>query len=266
MFIRLMQEGVGLTVASGRNLYGVYDLAASCGITLPVIAYNGAVIYDFGKGKAERTFSIQPADAQGLFERFDRQKIPYKTCVFRPQEERCVTYLQNRYRSPNWSERKKRIEQGCEDAVHPQNGLVYDEPFVDVPLSQLLEGECLYIGSSGEQQAITAIYEQAKQMPGVSAVLHCSPYDSRRWFVDIGSDQAGKGKAAVALKQMLSAQQLVTFGDNHNDIPMLLAADRSYVVPQAPQEARQAATAVLEEDVDCVLQFIWKEYRADKTK
>ena len=159
LFIRLMQEGVELTVASGRNLYGVYDLAASCGITLPVIAYNGAVIYDFGKGKAERTFPIQPADAQGLFERFDRQKIPYKTCVFRPQEERCVTYLQNRYRSPNWSERKKRIEQGCEDAVHPQNGLVYDEPFVDVPLSQLLEGECLYIGSSGEQQAITAIYE-----------------------------------------------------------------------------------------------------------
>lgn len=144
LFIRLMQEGVGLTVASGRNLYGVYDLAASCGITLPVIAYNGAVIYDFGKGKAERTFPIQPADAQGLFERFDRQKIPYKTCVFRPQEERCVTYLQNGYRSPNWSERKKRIEQGCEDAVHPQNGLVYDEPFVDVPLSQLLEGECLY--------------------------------------------------------------------------------------------------------------------------
>ena len=91
LFIRLMQEGVGLTVASGRNLYGVYDLAASCGITLPVIAYNGAVIYDFGKGKAERTFPIQPADAQGLFERFDRQKIPYKTCVFRPQEERCVT-------------------------------------------------------------------------------------------------------------------------------------------------------------------------------
>lgn len=143
---------------------------------------------------------------------------------------------------------------------------MYDEPFVDVPLSQLLEGECLYIGSSGEQQAITAIYEQAKQMPGVSAVLHCSPYDSRRWFVDIGSDRAGKGKAAVVLKQMLGAQQLVTFGDNHNDIPMLLAADRSYVVPQAPQEARQAATAVLEEDADCVLQFIWKEYQADKTK
>ena len=103
LFIRLMQEGVGLTVASGRNLYGVYDLAASCGITLPVIAYNGAVIYDFGKGKAERTFPIQLADAQGLFERFDRQKIPYKTCVFRPQEERCVTYLQNGYRSPNWN-------------------------------------------------------------------------------------------------------------------------------------------------------------------
>lgn len=112
LFIRLMQEGVGLTVASGRNLYGVYDLAVSCGITLPVIAYNGAVIYEFWQGEGRADLSIQPADAQRLFEQFDRQKVPYKTCVFRPQEERCVTYLQNGYRSPNWSERKKRHRAG----------------------------------------------------------------------------------------------------------------------------------------------------------
>lgn len=82
LFIRLMQEGVELTVASGRNLYGVYDLAASCGITLPVIAYNGAVIYDFGKGKAERTFPIQPAGCARVVRAIDVRRFPIRPACF----------------------------------------------------------------------------------------------------------------------------------------------------------------------------------------
>ena len=55
--------------------------------------------------------------------------------------------------------------------------------------------------------------------------MHRSPYDENKWFVDIGSDKAGKGAAALFLKEMVGAEELVTFGDNHNDIPMLEAAD-----------------------------------------
>ena len=148
---------------------------------------------------------------------------------------------------------------GCERSVHPKNGLIYDEPVFDGSMEQLLAGECLYIGSAGKKEQIGAVYEQVKSLPGISAVMHCSPYSPDRWFVDIGSDRAGKGQAALALKRLLQADELVTFGDNHNDIPMLTAADRSYVVPEAPDEAKRVATAVLPNGDDCVLEWIQAE-------
>ena len=261
LFQQILSQGTLLTVASGRNLHGVFDLAQDAGITLPVIAYNGAAIYDFVRGKAVATFPIEPQNAERIFALFDHLKIPYQTCVFREEEERCIGYLQNGYRTRHCQERLEHIRLGCERSLHPKNGLVYDEPVFDAGPEQLLEGQCLYIGSAGSYQPIAAIYEQVRSLPGVSAVMHCSPYSPDRWFVDIGSDQAGKGKAALYLKELLGAEELVTFGDNHNDVPMLCAASRSYVVPEAPEEVKRAATAVLPEGDDCVLEWILQEIR-----
>lgn len=59
LFSRLLQTGTAVTIASGRNLYGIYDIATESGITLPVIAYNGAAVYDFHKGKAVKIFPME---------------------------------------------------------------------------------------------------------------------------------------------------------------------------------------------------------------
>ena len=59
LFEQILSRGTLLTVASGRNLHGVFDLVQQAGITLPVIAYNGAVIYDFLQGEAVATFPIR---------------------------------------------------------------------------------------------------------------------------------------------------------------------------------------------------------------
>ena len=91
LFSRLLKEGVALTVASGRNLYGVWELAHGCGITLPVIAYNGAAIYDFASGRTLKTFPIPADSAASLCEVFDRVGAPFKACTFVPQEGRCRT-------------------------------------------------------------------------------------------------------------------------------------------------------------------------------
>lgn len=259
LFEQILSRGTLLTVASGRNLHGVFDLVQQAGITLPVIAYNGAVIYDFLQGEAVATFPIEAENARRLFALFARRNIPYQTCIFHREEQLCVSYLQNGYRTRHCEERLRNMKLGCERSVHPKNGLIYDEPVFDGSMEQLLAGECLYIGSAGKKEQIGAVYEQVKSLPGISAVMHCSPYSPDRWLVDIGSDRAGKGQAALSLKRLLQADELVTFGDNHNDIPMLTAADRSYVVPEAPDEAKRAATAVLPDGDDCVLEWIQAE-------
>ena len=97
LFEQILSRGTLLTVASGRNLHGVFDLVQQAGITLPVIAYNGAVIYDFLQGEAVATFPIEAENARRLFALFARRNIPYQTCIFHRGEQRCVSYLQNGY-------------------------------------------------------------------------------------------------------------------------------------------------------------------------
>lgn len=249
LFSRLLQTGTAVTIASGRNLYGIYDIATESGITLPVIAYNGAAVYDFHKGKAVKIFPMEREKTRELCQLFEDVGHRYKACVFFEEEQRCLTFNQNGYRSQLWTDL----------ARHPQNGLLYDEPVLERSVSEILSGECLYIGTSGTYEQLLPIHEKACTISGVQSVMHRSPYDENKWFVDIGSDKAGKGAAALFLKEMLGAEELVTFGDNHNDIPMLEAADRCYTVPEAPEEVKAIVNGVLDDDPDCVLKFLLKE-------
>ncbi len=251
LFCKVLQEGAAVTIASGRNLYGIYDLARDCKITLPVIAYNGSAIYDFKEGKALKIFPIENLSVAKLCGMFDGKNLPFKACVFFSEQQRCVTFDQNGYRSDLW----------IDDAVHPNSGLLYDEPIIGRDSSEILSGECLYIGTYGKREELEPLYQAAKKMPKVQTVFHQSPYDAEKWYVDIGAQEAGKGAAALELKKMLGAQELVTFGDNYNDISMLEEADRSYTVPEAPDQVKSYATAVLNDTPDCVLQWIQQDYR-----
>ena len=249
LFQELLQKGTALTIASGRNLYGVYELVRECKITLPIIAYNGSMIYDFEEGKALKLFAIDRESTNQLLDAFDSLKLPYKTCSFIQSEERCVNFTQNGY-IPTIN---------LAPQHHPKNNLIYDEAIVAKSREEMLSGECLFVGAHGAKEDMTVLYNKIKDIKGADPVLHQSPYDPDNWFVDVGSDQAGKGKAAVYLKKLLGAEELVTFGDNHNDLPMLCSADRSYTVPEAPEEVKQSATAVLPDEENCVLKFIERD-------
>ena len=82
LFRKLVKRGIALTIASGRNLYGVYDLAQECGITLPVIAYNGSAIYDLKKGKMLCYFAMEQTAAAKLCGLFDGANLPFKAKTF----------------------------------------------------------------------------------------------------------------------------------------------------------------------------------------
>lgn len=253
LFRKLVKRGIAFTIASGRNLYGVYDLAQECGITLPVIAYNGSAIYDFQKGKMLRYFAMEQTAVARLCGLFDGANLPFKACVYFKNQERCLTFNQNGYRSSLWTDR----------AVHPKSGLLYDEPTVGKGVLEILSGECLYVGTSGKREVLEPLYQRIEKLPNIQPVFHQSPYDSEKWFIDVGAEQAGKGTAALALKEMIGAKELIVYGDNHNDIPMLKAADRAYVVSSASPEVAAYADAKLPQRKDSVLKSVWEENQED---
>jgi 5-amino-6-(5-phospho-D-ribitylamino)uracil phosphatase len=70
-------------------------------------------------------------------------------------------------------------------------------------------------------------------------------YAPGQWWLELTSPAGTKAAAVTELKQELAADTLVCFGDNHNDLPMLAAADVSLAVANATPEVRAAATHVI---------------------
>lgn len=59
------------------------------------------------------------------------------------------------------------------------------------------------------------------------------------------------------LRDKYEYDEIISFGDNLNDISMFLASDESYAVANAKQEVKERATGVIESnDDDGVAKFI----------
>ena len=73
----LSKRGVGVTLATGRNLWEAQDIVKDLRITLPVVLANGAQIYDFSK---EQLLFGKDLDCDDVYE-FLREKVPLSALV-----------------------------------------------------------------------------------------------------------------------------------------------------------------------------------------
>ncbi len=249
---QVVERKLPLALATGRSLNGIHDLTELLGHGLPAVVLNGALIYDLSQDRALATWAIPTPQAQQLCRLFEEAGMPFTTNIFLPDEQRCKVYF-NYDKSYPWPMRAK----------NRTNGLLHDYRIRchDSVLPHMAEGECLYIGCDASYEAVLPIYQQVQQLPGVRGFFHQSAYRPGVWFLDIVAADSGKGTAARWLKEHFAAQELVTFGDNRNDIPMLQAGDRSYAMAWAPKEVQEAATAVLPDDPNSVLRFLLEDAR-----
>ncbi len=69
-------------------------------------------------------------------------------------------------------------------------------------------------------------------------------YSNEQWL-EIMPKTASKSNAIIQLKNLLSCEKLVVFGDGENDIDMFEIADECYAVENAVAELKEIATAVI---------------------
>lgn len=69
-----------------------------------------------------------------------------------------------------------------------------------------------------------------------------------QYFMDVMERNANKGTALMRMQERLGIrkEEIVAFGDNHNDLEMIAAVGTSYAVANARKEVKAAATAVIE--------------------
>lgn len=244
---RCIAEGMKFTVATARMPYGCDYRLKSINLTTPGILTNGVFIYDFNKKEYLHAETIDQETAMKVVDAFKKNGKECFMYVLR-ENQICIYYgdkaleEQTQYYSDRALEECKEI---CE---------------TDDYVACIKNGEVFYFALTGTEEELTPVKELVDEIAGVSCALYLNIYN-QMYCLEIFSDRASKKNALLKLKEMLGADELVVFGDNYNDVPMIEIADRSYAPANAVLDIKEMVTEVLEDcDHDGVAKFLKKEY------
>ncbi|MGI5899390.1 MAG: HAD family hydrolase [Christensenellales bacterium] len=214
-------RGVAFTVASARMPSSVAEIMAGAGISVPAVLLNGAVIYDLKAARCCKVEYIAPASCALARD------------ILRKHGLRGGSYL---------------IQSG---------GITVTAEGPFAPLSEESRGSCFYMKIAGTCEGLIGAFEEARQVPGLSALLYGSVYSTQRYYLEVFSAKASKQSGVQWLKDQYGYDRVVGFGDNLNDLPLLQACDVFYAVENALDELKAAASAVIgPHDHDAVIKQI----------
>jgi len=230
-----LAEGGLFTIATARMAYGCDRLVAGLDLRLPGIVMNGAALYSFTHHRYEEIQPIPQAAVAAASE------------AIADAGAGAFVYAVN----------EGRIQLGCarpEDLSWTQyNSERARQTVGDIPVLGFENwdwlGETIYIAATGADQQLTRIQTGL----GGTAALAAHPYHnvySGTECLEYSSSAGGKASAVLRLKELVGAQHLIVFGDNHNDLEMMRLADRSFAPAGSSPGALTTADEVIESNDD----------------
>lgn len=210
--IRALQEaGAPFVIVTARGISGTYPLLEQQGISCTVVTYSGGVILD------------------------ERRNVIHHHGLTRAQAQEVVDFAEGEGLDMTWS------AYSFEDWVAPDKGdprLVAEERIV---MAEAREGTIASIERDEVQKILclctpgsTASVE--RRLKGRFPELAIAT--SSETLIEVMPTGTSKAQAVRTLCELwgIDPADAVAFGDNHNDVPMLEAVGRGYLMANAPAE------------------------------
>ena len=218
----LKREKIPFVLASARSPKGMAPIAKELGIEdCPMACYNGALIQ-----KGEQVLFEHPLDKIEARQFIDwaNQHFPQVSINLYSGKDWMTDHLDQ------WSQEEARIT-GEKPIILP---LLH--PLLDAtkPLHKLL--------LIGEAEEIQALYRAISTDDFPSTAF----YLSKANYLEVTAKHVSKEDALVELANHyhLSLEEVLTMGDNFNDLPMLKKAGIGVAMGNAPQEVKEGAAVV----------------------
>lgn len=243
----LISNGVLFTYATARSFLSASPLVRALKLNCPAVTFNGVFVVDPKTG--EHLAENVPDEQQLELARAFIVENAYAPIVY--------AYIDGRERVSYLADRLDDVR----TYVESKRGDRRLRPVADY--DALFEGSIFYITlfDLTEQQRALAD-EVFTRGNGFAHNFQQDTYNDSIWY-EIYSDCAGKAAAVVKAASLAGADEIVCFGDNKNDIPMLLCADRGIAVSNACEELIAAADEVIGSNVqDAVAEYIWQRESA----
>jgi Cof subfamily protein (haloacid dehalogenase superfamily) len=224
---KLHEQGVVVTLATGRNLRGVIPLVEELGVSVPVILGNGTVIVDLLK---KETLLHRPLPLDTAHQILDVIRgHGLWSSVFVHTFEGIDTYYDRDpgfaeaylfvNRDPNVSKQVKDFREVA--GVEPLKVLLIDRP-----------------------EKVNPLIEDLRKIEGHKFNMVVSTYDFPGYtFLEMFDHASTKASAIdyLAKKLGITPAEVVAVGDNVNDIEMIRYAGFGVAMGQGPAEVKAAA-------------------------
>ena len=220
-------SGTAFSYCTARSSVSAEHIMSEVKLNLPVILMNGVFIYD----TCRKEYIIKNAPSEKEAELLNEAAVKLgETPMIHSfiEGEIRISYIKGSKNLRHYlSERKD------DKRMRPVEG--YDEMF---------EGEIFYAVFLNPKD-IDALDGYFDGKNGFSRVCYHDVYKPDEVWYEVFSSRAGKDKAVLQLKEITGADEIVSFGDNGNDLPMFSVSDRCYAVENAIDLVKEGADAVI---------------------
>ncbi|MCH5205904.1 MAG: HAD-IIB family hydrolase [Oscillospiraceae bacterium] len=237
---RLIGAGVMFTYATARSFSSAFPLVKKLNLSCPAATFNGVFVIDprTGEHLIENVYSEECRELAKEF--FIKEKIAPLVYSYINGTEK-VSYLESRFDE-------------VKSYVNSRRGDKRLRPVSDY--SALFEGEIFYFTVIDPGKKVPALDEVFTEKNGYSRNVQKDTYDDMIWY-EIYDKSASKANAVNQIKALTGADELICFGDNLNDIPMIKAADVGVAVENSHEALKKSADIIIEKnDNDGVAKFI----------
>lgn len=258
-------EGALFSIATARTPATVSQLMKDVNLNLPLIVMTGAALWD----NASQTYS----DVQYMSAEATRRVIEtYRTCgasVFlytlpRPEDPLEVAGPFFRKLVIYHIGRMNAIENGfmLERILSPYKRFEIPASGESV-LPKTITDTVLFFGMQPTSVA-EKVYDKLGMIPDINPMFYHDWYGEDFAEVEAFPPGATKALAIRRLARLAGAERVVVFGDNKNDISMMLEADMAVAVGNAIPEVRKVAHRVIGANTeDAVAKFIIEDFRSN---
>lgn len=223
---RAMEKGVRVVLSSGRIIEAMTFLSEKIKVNAPLICYNGAMVYDPGSDEILYGKTIPCETAVKVLREIEKTGVHVQACPGR-------SYYFPEYN--NWTAY-------YEDKVGPKGQPVH------MPLSEWLTQDVYKFLCLGENHLIEKLARDlAPMFPDVSFIK------SAEWHLEVVAKGVDKfdGLKFLGESMGIAQEEIMAFGDEHNDLGMLDYAGQGYLMDNAPANINRSNYKIAPKNTDC---------------
>lgn len=241
----LVEQGMIFTYATARSLVSAAPVTQGLTKNLPLIIYNGTFIVNGATGKIIHKNT------------FNQSQVELVKKVMEDNQIKPMVYA-----IVNEKERVTIINDNLHDGVKHYLSNRQNDYRINLTTDylSLYQGEVFYFTVIGDYEDLEPAYKVLKDYPDYNITFQQEIYRDEYWL-EIMPKAASKASAILKLKELLNCDEVVSFGDAINDLPMFKISNRCYAMANAVEPLKQAATAVIKSnDEDGVAHWLNENY------